>query len=151
MFSGDYTNTIDAKGRVIIPSRFRETALAAGEGTDYYLASGRDGHVCLFTARQWAEETARLNTGMFVPREEREFNRYFIGSAVHVVPDSQGRILIPESMRTRASLKKSVTFVGQVSFIEVWDTEEWKSFHEEFSRSFEERAEQLSNKLSEQS
>ena len=121
MFMGQYNHTIDEKGRVIVPSKFREEL---GEG--FVVTAGLDGCLYLYPKKDWENFAAGLNQLPFT-KEAREFQRHFMLNAAECEIDKQGRILIPQKLRIRAALEKEVVFVGMISKIELWDRERLES------------------------
>ena len=119
MFMGEYNHTIDAKGRLIVPSKFREQL-----GEAFVITKGNDGCLSIYTNEAWE---AFLEKIMNLPgnKNSREFVRYFVSSAEVVEADKQGRILIPASLREHAGLDKDVVLAGAIDKIEVWDKERW--------------------------
>ena len=109
MFMGEYNHTIDAKGRLIIPSRFRELL-----GEEFVLTRGLDG--CL-------EE--KLRALPLTNKDARTFSRFFVAGATTCQLDKQGRILVPQTLREFAGLDKDVVLTGNLNRIEVWSKEKW--------------------------
>lgn len=126
MFFGEFLHSLDSKGRVIIPSRFREAATSEGAGEGYYLAWGLGNCVYMYTPAKWEGVVKHMKQGAFAKKKLRDFTRMFFSSAGFVVPDSQGRILVPEKLRVLAGLKKDIAFVGVQDHIEIWDIETWR-------------------------
>lgn len=135
MFMGQYNHTIDTKGRVIIPSKFREEL---GEG--FVVTVGLDRCLYLYPKIDWEKFTTELNQLPFT-KEAREFQRYFMQNAAECEVDKQGRILIPNMLRLSASLEKEIIFVGVISKIEIWDKDRFEK--ESSGDSMEEIAERM--------
>lgn len=120
MFMGEYYHTIDEKGRIIVPSKFRESL-----GDSFVVTQGLDGCLFVYTNEEWECFVAGLKT---LPgnKEARQLQRYFMAGAVECELDKQGRILLPTKLRQSAGLEKEVVFVGVLSKIEIWSKERWE-------------------------
>ncbi|MBE5961506.1 MAG: division/cell wall cluster transcriptional repressor MraZ [Lachnospiraceae bacterium] len=121
MFMGEYNHTIDAKGRIIIPSKFRDDL-----GDHFVVTLGLDGCLFLYPNDEWENFVAGLKN---LPgnREARQLQRYFMAGAADCEVDKQGRILIPNKLREHANLEKDVVFVGVLSKIEIWSKERYEN------------------------
>lgn len=121
MFMGEYNHTIDAKGRIIIPSKFREAL-----GDNFVVTQGLDGCLFVYPNDEWMSFVAELKN---LPgnKDARQLQRYFLAGAAECEVDKQGRILIPGKLREQAGLDKDVVFVGVLSKIEIWSKERWES------------------------
>ena len=116
MFTGKYIHSIDNKGRLIIPAKFREQL-----GDTFWVTCGLDGCLFAYDDAEWnlfAKSLSELQMGKF---DNRKIERYFLGNAINVEVDKQGRILIPSQLRDTASLTKDVVLLGLGNRIEVWD------------------------------
>jgi len=120
MFMGEYNHTIDPKGRIIVPSKFRETL-----GETFVVTLGLDGCLFVYPNNEWQSFLTKLN-GLPGSKEARQLQRYFLAGATECEVDKQGRILIPTKLRTAAALDKDVVFVGVLSKIEIWSKERWE-------------------------
>ena len=121
MFMGEYSHTIDAKGRLIIPARFRE-----GLGERFVVSRGFDGCLNAYDPETWAGIESKLKELPQFKKETRIITRFFLAGAVEEEIDKQGRILIPAKLREYAELKKDVVLVGSGSRVEIWDSDKWK-------------------------
>ncbi len=121
MFMGEYNHTIDSKGRIIIPARFRDEL-----GEEFVITQGLDGCLFLYPQKDWQEFAAKLSA---LPgnKDARQLQRYFLAGAVFCEPDKQGRILIPAKLRENAALEKDIVFVGVLNKIEIWSRERWEN------------------------
>lgn len=124
MFMGEYNHTIDAKGRIIVPSKFRETL-----GDEFVVTGGLDGCLFVYPNDEWMEFIAQLKN-LPGSKEARQLQRYFLASAASCEVDKQGRILIPNKLRESAALEKDIVFVGVLNKIEIWSKERWESNNE---------------------
>lgn len=119
MFMGEYNHTIDAKGRLIIPSKFREQL-----GEAFVITKGNDGCLSIYTKEAWEtflEGIKRMPNNKIT----RQYVREFVSSAEEVETDKQGRALIPALLREHAGLEKDVVLAGVIDKIEVWDKTKW--------------------------
>ena len=122
MFMGEYNHTIDAKGRLIIPSKFRETL-----GDAFVVTKGLDGCLFVYENKEWEKFEEKLTSLPMTSSEARKFVRFFLAGAAGVEVDKQGRILLPLNLRTHAGLEKDVVLLGVASRIESWSKEKWES------------------------
>ena len=121
MFMGEYNHSIDAKGRLIIPSKFRDTL-----GDEFVVTKGLEG--CLFVFEKYDFETFmdKLNEKSDLEAKVRKIKRFFISGAQEMEPDKQGRMLVPPVLREYAGLEKEVVFAGVGGHIEIWDKAKWE-------------------------
>lgn len=120
MYSGEYNHTIDSKGRMIVPSKFREAL-----GESFMITKGVDHCLTIYDKEEWGEFVAKLRT---LPGGEqtRKMVRFISAGAVEAEIDKQGRILIPGELRKWAGLEKDVVLAGVLNRIEVWDKAAWE-------------------------
>ncbi|MDF2800119.1 MAG: MraZ protein [Anaerocolumna sp.] len=121
MFMGEYNHTIDNKGRIILPSKFRETL-----GDDFVVTQGLDGCLFVYPNDEWLNFVAQLKN-LPGSKDARQLQRYFMAGAASCEVDKQGRFLIPSKLREQAALEKEIVFVGVLSKIEIWCKERWDS------------------------
>ena len=122
MLIGEYQHTIDPKGRVIVPARFREDL-----GDSFYVTKGLDGCLFVLSPTEWNRLEEKVSAMPI--SKARGLQRFLFSGAVEVQPDRQGRVLLPQPLRDYAKLRKDVTFIGASSRAEIWDTESWTSFN----------------------
>ena len=120
MFMGEYNHTIDAKGRLIVPSKFREQL-----GNEFVVTKGLDGCLFLYPNNEWKIFEEKLRTLPLTNKNARTFTRFFLGSAVDGGLDKQGRVLISSALREFAGLEKEVVLVGVLDRVEIWDKAKW--------------------------
>ena len=120
MFMGEYNHTIDAKGRLIIPAKFRETL-----GEEFILTKGLDGCLSIYPMDEWKSFEEKLKALPLTDKNARAFLRFFVAGATSCELDRQGRILIPSTLREFAGLEKEVVLTGNLTRIEVWSKERW--------------------------
>ena len=142
MFYGEYEHTLDNKGRVIIPAKFREI-FKEHYAEKFYLTRGLDQCLFVFTEEVWKLQEKRFREISFTKGEARRFNRLFFSGACDVVCDKQGRILIPDYLKDYAGIKEDMVIIGVSDRIEIWAKEKWKSFYDQNKGSFEDLAEKL--------
>lgn len=120
MFMGEYSHTIDAKGRLIIPSKFREQL-----GDEFVITKGLDGCLSIYPMDEWETFETQLRSLPLTNKNARTFSRFFVAGATSCELDKQGRILVPATLREFAHLEKDVVLTGSINRIEVWSKEQW--------------------------
>lgn len=115
MFMGEYNHIIDAKGRLIVPAKFREIL-----GDNFVVTKGLDGCLFVYSDKEWQAFEEKLKTLPLTNKNARQFTRFFLAGAAQVEVDKQGRILLPQVLREFAGLEKEVVLVGVASRIEIW-------------------------------
>lgn len=120
MFMGEHSHTIDAKGRLIIPAKFRE-----GLGDQFVITQGMDYCLTIYPLKEWETFLDQLNHLPLANKETRIFRRFFTAKAAMCELDKQGRILVPTGLRDYAGLDKDVVLTGNISNIEVWSKDRW--------------------------
>ena len=120
MLTGEYSHSIDAKGRLIIPSKFREIL-----GEEFVITKGLDGCLFLYPSNEWKIFEEKLRTLPLTNKNAITFTRFFLGSAVDGGLDKQGRALISSALRAFAGLEKDVVLVGVLDRVEIWDQARW--------------------------
>ena len=120
MFMGEYNHTVDAKGRLIIPSRFREELK-----NEFIVTKGLDGCLFVFSQNEWLNFETKLKALPLSDKNARNFVRFFLSGATECEFDKQGRILVPASLRKYADLQKDVVLTGMDTRIELWSAEKW--------------------------
>jgi len=142
MFYGEFEHTLDPKGRLIIPSKFRSGIMQSAT-EKLFITRGLDGCLFVFTAQEWAIQEKRFRQMSFTHQQTRQFNRLFFSGAYDVYCDKQGRILLPQSLKTYAKIQDKVMVVGVSNRFEIWSQDTWKTYVNDAVGSFEEIAEQL--------
>jgi MraZ protein len=138
MLLGEYKHSIDDKGRLAIPAKFR----AKIEG-GAIITRGLDKCLFVFTMREWEKLAEKLVALPLAQANSRAFSRLMLSGAADVELDSQGRILIPEPLREYAGLSKNSIVAGVYNRMEVWDAEVWNEYKKKTESSSEEIAEKL--------
>lgn len=140
MFMGEYHHTIDEKGRLILPAKFR-TEL----GEKFIITRGLDAEKCLYvySMNDWNRIVSKLNTLPFTKKDARIFVRTFFSGATECEFDRQGRINITSPLVSYADLQKDCVVIGANDRIEIWSKERWDNFFDANSEMVEEIAEHL--------
>ncbi|MDD2422429.1 MAG: division/cell wall cluster transcriptional repressor MraZ [Heliobacteriaceae bacterium] len=138
MFMGEYQHTVDAKGRLFIPARFREAL-----GERFVATKGLDGCLFVYPLEEWKRLEAKLKGLPFTRADARAFQRFFFSGAAECEVDRQGRILIPVHLREYAALTKEAVVIGVSTRVEIWSHERWQGYNAETATSYEEVAEHL--------
>ncbi len=138
MFLGEYSHSIDNKGRVFIPARFREH-----ENQRFFVNRGLDGCLAVFNEEGWAAQQAKINSMDMLKKDARDFKRIYFAKAAEAVCDRQGRINLPGPLLKEARLEREVIVVGVSDHIEIWDTARWDEYQREAGTRYEEIAENL--------
>lgn len=126
MFMSEYNHTIDAKGRLIIPSKFREVL-----GEEFVVSKGMDGCLFVYANEDWDAFERKLSALPMTNKEARKFTRFFLAGAAQVELDKQGRILLPAPLRDFAGLDKDVVLVGVGNRIEIWSKDKYEAAGED--------------------
>ena len=142
MFMGEYQHSLDKKGRLIIPSKFREILTEKYE-EKFVITRGLDNCLFLYPPDEWREVERKIKALSMVKRESRAFKRFLISGAVECVLDKQGRIMIPSNLRQHARIERDVVLIGVSEKIEIWSKEIWQTYSKKAEESFEEIAQGL--------
>jgi len=140
MYIGQYCHNLDAKGRVIMPSRFREQL-----GENFVVTKGYEGCLSVYSEEEWEKFAAQLMSMPGHNADARRLLRMFSSGAVNCETDKQGRILLPAHLREHAGIEKEVMVIGAISRVEIWDSTAWEKYNnDEDAMSLEEAAARLS-------
>jgi MraZ protein len=135
MFRGRSTHTLDAKGRIRIPTRFRDILKTRYE--DRFIITNLDRCLIAYPLQEWEIIEEKLGSLSLVRQDVKAFQRFFISGATECSFDKQGRILIPQTLREHASLEREVVLAGMLRSFEVWSKDLWdeeiKRAHDNFS------------------
>lgn len=128
MFRGHYTHTVDDKGRVAIPARFRETLAGLQEERLVVTKFALHGQRCLdaYPLGAWQQLEAKLLEKKRFDQAVARFRNYYVSGAHECGVDSQGRILLPQLLREYAGLRRDVMFAGDIDKFRIWDKESWQ-------------------------
>jgi MraZ protein len=138
MFRGRYEHAIDSKGRISIPSKFRE--ILTEKYDDRLVITNFDHCLVAFPYEEWSVLEQKVNSLSLVKKEAKTF---FYSSAIDCMIDKQGRLLIPQTLRDYANLQRDVILVGEGKKIEIWAKERW----EEVVKRAQEEFDQISDTL----
>ena len=126
MFRGSYEHTVDSKGRVSVPSKFRDIIGDRYQG-NLVLAMDFDKCLTVYPLEEWEKLEEKIKSLPMMKQEVKDFMRFFFSSATECELDKQGRILIPPVHRERAGISKNVLLVGIMNKIEIWDATAWEA------------------------
>ena len=138
MFMGEYHHSLDSKGRLIIPPKFREEL-----GVGAVITRGLDNCLFLFPAEEWEALETKLKTLPLTKGGARQFVRFLFSGATECEMDKQGRINLPANLREFASIEKDAVVIGVSSRIEIWSKENWETYVSAAEESFEDIAENI--------
>lgn len=138
MLMGEFKHNIDTKGRLIMPSKFRDEL-----GEKFVVTRGMDGCLFGYPQNEWEVLEEKLKEMPLAKKDARTFVRFFYSAATECEIDKQGRINIPQTLRTHASLEKECVVIGVSNRIEIWSQERWDDFSDEAEANFDELAETM--------
>lgn len=138
MFLGTHTPRLDDKGRLALPARFR-TELEGG----LVITKGQERCLFVFPMAEFTRLTELLRTAPMTDRRARDYSRVFFASASHEIPDAQGRITIPQSLRQYAGLSKDSVVIGANTRVEIWDAQGWQAYLDQTEQSFADATEEV--------
>lgn len=138
MFMGEYQHNIDAKGRIIVPSKFREEL-----GEQFVLTRGLDQCLFAYPMNEWHLLEEKLKKLPLTKKDARAFTRFFFSGAVECELDKQGRINIPSPLRKYATIEKECSVIGVSNRVEFWAMDKWEDFVDISEDSFAEIAENM--------
>ncbi|MFH1853832.1 MAG: division/cell wall cluster transcriptional repressor MraZ [Candidatus Omnitrophota bacterium] len=142
MFYGEYEHTLDRKGRLIIPSKFRD-AIKEHYIERFFITRGLDKCLFMFAEDEWKMQEQKFKAMSFTKSESRRFNRLYFSGACEMVPDKQSRILIPSYLKEYANIKREVYIIGISNRIEIWSHDSWSDYYSASKDGFEDIAEKL--------
>ena len=125
MFKGTFFHNIDSKGRMIVPAKYRELL-----GESFVVTLGLDGCLIGLPLDVWDEMEKRLTSLPLTSTNGRKVSRMFLSNALDCEFDKQGRILLPQNLRTYAGLQKDVVLVGVGNRAEIWDKDRWEQYND---------------------
>ena len=138
MFIGEYSHNLDEKGRLAVPKKFRAD-LSKGA----VVTRGLDNCLFLYTKTEWKKLADKLATLPFSQANTRAFARLMLAGAMDVLVDKQGRIMVPDYLRSFAGLKKGVVVAGLYNRLELWDQEKWVEYTTKTEKESNEIAEKM--------
>lgn len=128
LLTGEYQHIVDSKSRVLISNKLRTQIDADEHGSNFYLVLGANGILCLYPEKYFEQIILAVAPGTTAPDEVVAFERISFALASKVELDSQGRLLLNESLRKRAGLKDHITLIGVRDHIELWNSESWEQY-----------------------
>ncbi len=123
VFTGEFRHALDEKGRLFIPTRFRQSL-----GVRFILTKGLDGCLFVYSLGDWEEIESKLREMSFANPDARHFSRFFLGGAEEVEADRQGRVLLSQPLRQHARLSKGAVILGVGDRVEIWSDETWAAY-----------------------
>lgn len=136
MFMGEFHHTIDEKGRMIIPAKFREEL-----GDTFIITRGMDKCLFVYPEEEWKQLEQKLKTLPFTKKDARAFTRFFFSGATECGLDRQGRVNISPTLRSYANLEKECVVIGVSNRVEIWSKSNWEEYFAQSEESFSEIAE----------
>jgi len=140
MFIGEYSHIMDAKGRLAVPVKFRDKL---GDGA--VVTRGLDSCLFLYPLKEWQLLAEKLAVLPLAQSNTRAFSRLMLAGAMEIFLDRQGRVMIPEYLRTYASLHKKIIITGLFNRLELWDAANWESYRQGTEQNSVAIAEALNN------
>ncbi|MDO5393025.1 MAG: division/cell wall cluster transcriptional repressor MraZ [Mycoplasmatota bacterium] len=140
MFMGEYHHTIDEKGRLIIPSKFRD-----GLGESFIITRGIEKCLFVYSLESWKKITNKLESLPFTKKDARQFVRFFLSGATTAEFDKQGRVNITSPLISYANLVKDCVVIGTGDRLEIWSEEDWNAFFDSAADNMSDIAENLFN------
>ncbi|MBS4960054.1 MAG: division/cell wall cluster transcriptional repressor MraZ [Clostridiales bacterium] len=122
MFMGEQQHTIDAKGRLIVPAKYRE-----GLGEKFVVTKGLDQCLQVYPMEEWEKFEKKLEA---LPSKAMKIVRFFTSGATECELDGQGRIMIPPTLRAYAGLEKEIVSIGVVNKVEIWNRDRWNEYNQ---------------------
>ena len=140
MFMGEYHHSIDDKGRLIIPSKFRNDL-----GDEFVITRGIENCLFAYPKDNWEKIVNKLETLPFTKKDARTFTRFFLSGATAAEFDKQGRINITSPLISYANIIKECVIIGTGDRLEIWALEEWNKFFDSAKNNMSDIAENLFN------
>ncbi len=137
MFLGQYSHSVDVKGRLAIPAKFRTELKKA------VVTKGLDNCLVLYPKKEWDKMAEKFSSLPITKSNNRAFTRFMLASAMEVEFDKQGRIILPEYLREFAGINKNAIVAGLYTHLEIWDEDKWKAYSAEAAKNSGEIAEAL--------
>ena len=128
LLTGEYEHTVDEKGRIFVSNKLRNQIDVDEYGSSFYLVPGSNGVLCLYPEKYFQQIALAVAAGTAAPDEAVAFERINFGLASKVELDRQGRLLLSEKLRKRATLGHNLTLVGVRDHVEIWNTDSWEKY-----------------------
>ena len=140
MFIGEYHHSIDEKGRLIVPAKFRE-----GLGMKFIVTRGIENCLFVYPMDEWKKIVDKLESLPFTKRDARQFMRFFLSGASEAEFDKQGRINVTSPLISYANIEKECVIIGTGDRLEIWSEKSWSTFFDSAKDSMSDIAENLFN------
>lgn len=138
MFIGEHQHSLDEKGRLIIPSKFRDDL-----GYEFVMTKGLDNCLFVYPKKEWQILEEKLKNLPLTNKDARAFIRFFFAGASECILDKQGRVLIPSNLREHSRLEKDAVVIGVSTRLEVWSKTEWDNYNNDDNLSYDSIAEKM--------
>jgi len=138
MFIGEYNHSVDIKGRINVPAKFREDL-----GERFYVTKGLDNCLFMFPETEWRVFEEKLKALPLTNRNARAFVRLFFAGATECTLDKQGRVNIPQPLRDHGRIEKEVIVIGVGTRVELWSESNWTEYNDPDNISYDDIAEQM--------
>ncbi|WP_334072070.1 MULTISPECIES: division/cell wall cluster transcriptional repressor MraZ [Paenibacillus] len=138
MFMGEFQHSIDEKGRIIIPAKFRDLL-----GTSFVVTRGLDQCLFVYPQQEWEVLEQKLKALPLMKSDARAFTRFFFSGATECEWDKQGRVNLPPNLRQYAKLEKDCVVLGVSNRVEIWSRDIWEHYFQQSEDTFNEIAEKL--------
>ncbi|MEK3788201.1 MULTISPECIES: division/cell wall cluster transcriptional repressor MraZ [Paenibacillus] len=138
MFMGEFQHSMDDKGRLTVPSKFRDAL-----GASFVVTRGLDQCLFVYPMEEWGNMEQKLKALPMMKADARAFSRFFFSGATECELDKQGRVHLPGNLREYAKLDKDCVVLGVSSRVEIWSKETWEQYFNESEHTFNEIAEKL--------
>lgn len=138
MFIGEYNHSVDTKGRMNVPAKFREDL-----GERFFMTKGLDNCLFMFPETEWRVFEDKLKQLPLTNRNARAFVRLFFAGATECTLDKQGRVNIPQTLRDHGEIEKDVIVIGVGTRVELWSTTNWNTYNDPDNISYDDIAEQM--------
>lgn len=141
MFLGEYLHTFDSKNRISVPSKFRK-----GLGRAVVVTRGLDHCLYVYSRKAWEKEARIYATGASGSAAQRGLARLFLAGSFEVDVDNSGRMLVPEHLKSFASIKENAVIAGVADRVEIWEENAWKKYTTEIERDADDFAEKVGSR-----
>ncbi len=142
MLIGTFKSTFGAKSRLAIPKKF-----AADLGSKIIITKGYEGSLIMVDESRWNKLIQSFSDQSFVNNNIRDIKRFLLGSAIEIVPDKQGRFVLPDHLKDYCKLNQNAVFLGLMDWVEIWDEEIWNKKDAEISENATQVADEVSKLL----
>ena len=134
LLGGSYEVNIDEKNRMLVPAELRRALVPERDGTEFFVVVGANAKVWIYPDLYYEELVNQQKSELLPSEEALQFDHLMFSTAFKIEPDKQGRLLIPEKVRSRTSTERAVTVVGARDHIEVWNRADWNEYEIELDK-----------------